>query len=335
MERVRPTERALPAITAALAVAALLAAAASAFRLRAAEALGFGLTIAGPRLLLTATVGAGLAASALLARRRGRDLLQRELWLFGASAGGGFGGALWTARFGPAAAVLGSLLGAALLAAALHGLRRLPRAWLFLFGLAYAGSCYLCVYGSTYARGSLDAARARLAWWGGDFSYATWPGACAFAAAVLLLLSVAAASAAAGRAGTRATLDMLLLGLAVGAGGPIAFVGISGAGLATFAAKQLGAGRQLALAALIGAGGLTLADALQRKLLGGYAFAPGSLTSFVAFPFVYFACVRAKQHSEGRSRRWLGAVEAVGVLAIVTLGYLFVAFIAVLIDGFA
>jgi ABC-type Fe3+-siderophore transport system permease subunit len=316
---------------AALAVLALLGAAASAFRLRAGEALGFGLAISGPRLLLTAMVGAALAASAWLGQRRGADLVQRELLLFGVSAGGAFGGAMWSAQLGTASAVIGALAGAALLAAVLQALYRLPRAWLFLFGLVYAVSWYLCVYGTGYARGVLDAGRARLAFWGGDLSPATWPAACAVAVVVLALITLAAVG---GAVRLQAVLETVLLGLAIGAGGPIAFVGITGAGLATFAARPLVPGRQLALAALAGAGALTLADAVQRKLLGGYALAPTSVTAFAAFPLLYLGLSRAKQRREGRQRPWLSAVEAVVVLAITALGWYVVFRLAQLLQVF-
>ena len=103
-----------------VSVLAISGALVTAFRLRPEDALGFGLAAQGPRVLLAVAVGGALAASASLARERGRDLLERELLLLGASAGGALGGALAAAAAGfmsPAFGLVGAVLGALLLRA--------------------------------------------------------------------------------------------------------------------------------------------------------------------------------------------------------------------------
>jgi iron complex transport system permease protein len=322
----------------ALAVGSALAlglAAATGFRLRPAEALGFGFAVQGPRLLLAVAVGAALATSAALSRERGSEPVGRELLLFGASAFGVLGGALALPLGGPLAS-LASLLGAALGAAVLYGLYRLPRAALPLLGVAYPAAWYAGLYGAAYARGTLDtAARARLMWWAGDLSHASWLSAAAIAAAVAALIGIAVSSSAAARGERRFALEIALLGVAIGAAGPIAFAGSLGAMLAWFAVDASSPRARLLLAALASAGGLALADALQRAVLGGYALAINAVTGFVALPVLYIASVRVKQRAEGRRRSLLIALESLVVAAISAFGYYVVYRLALVIHGSA
>jgi len=334
----RTADAARGAAAVALAVGSALAlglAAATGFRLRPTEALGFAFAIQGPRLLLAAAVGAALAVSAALSRERGREPIARELLLFGASAFGVLGGAL-AMRLGAPLASLASLFGAALGAAALYGLYRLPRAALPLLGLAYPAAWYAGLYGAAYARGTLDtAARARLAWWAGDLSHASWLSAAAIFAAVAALICVVAFSSAAARGQHRLALEIALLGVAIGAAGPIAFAGSLGAMLAWFAVDESSPRARLLLAALASAGGLALADALQRAVLGGYALAVNAVTGFVALPVLYIACVRVKQRAEGRRRPLLTALESLAVATISAFGYYVLYRIALVIHGSA
>jgi ABC-type Fe3+-siderophore transport system permease subunit len=303
--------------------------------LRPAEALGFGFALQGPRLLLAVAVGAALAASAALSRERGREPVGRELLLFGASTFGVLGGAL-AMRLGAVLASLGSLFGAALGAAALYGLYRLPRAALPLLGVAYPAAWYAGLYGAAYARGTLDtAARARLAWWAGDLSHASWLSAAAISAAVVALICVVAFSSAAARSERRFALEIGLLGVAIGAAGPIAFAGSLGAMLAWFAVGDSSPRARLLLAALASAGGLALADALQRAVLGGYALAINAVTGFVALPVLHVACVRVRQRAEGRRRPLLTAFESLVIAAISVFGYYVLYRIALVIHGSA
>jgi iron complex transport system permease protein len=323
------------AALAAVSLLALVAAAATAFRLRPAEALGFAFAIQGPRLVLAVAVGAALGASAALSRERGRDPIGRELLLFGAAALGVLGGAL-AIHLGAALASLGALLGAALGAAALYGAYRLPRAALPLLGVAYPAAWYAGLYGTAYARGTLDTAeRARLAWWAGDLSHASWSSAGAVFAAVAALIGVTALSRAAARTDRRFALEIALLGVAIGAAGPIAFAGSFGAALAWLVVRDGSPGARLWLAALASASGLALVDAVQRAVLGGYAQALHAVTGFVALPLLYIACVRAKQRAEGRRRPLLTAFESLAVAATSALGYYVLHRLALVIHGSA
>lgn len=313
---------------------ALAAAAATGFRLRPADALGFAFAIQGPRLLLAATVGAALAASATLARERGRDPIGRELLLFGASAFGVLGGAL-AMRLGVALSSLGALFGAALGAGALYGIYRLPRAAMPLLGVAYPAAWYAGLYGVAYARGTIDdAARARLAWWAGDLSHASWLSAGAIFGAVAALIAVLALSPVA-RAERRLALELGLLGVAIGAAGPIAFAGSFGVLLVWLAARDRSPRTRLLLAALASAAGLALVDAIQRAVLGGYAQPLNVVTGFVALPVLFVACVRAKQRAEGRRRPLLTGFESLVVAATGAFGYYVLYRLALVIHGSA
>jgi iron complex transport system permease protein len=337
------------AALAAVSLLVLVGAAATAFRLSPAEALGFAFAIQGPRLVLAAAVGAALGASAALSRERGRDPIGRELLLFGASGLGVLGGALalggiapalrggaMSIHLGAALASLGALLGAALGAAALYGAYRLPRAAMPLLGVAYPAAWYAGLYGAAYARGTLDAAeRARLAWWAGDLSHASWASAGAVFAAVAALIGVSALARAAAHADRRFALEIALLGVAIGAAGPIAFAGSFGAALAWLVARGSSPGTRLWLAALASASGLALVDAVQRAVLGGYAQALHAVTGFIALPVLYIACVRGKQRAEGRRRPLLTAFESLAVAVTSAFGYYVLYRIALVIHGSA
>jgi hypothetical protein len=263
-------------------------------------------------------------------------VLHRELLLFGASAFGALFGTVAADRLGIELALAGAVPGAALGAGLLHGLYRMPRPALTLLGIGYLGAWYATVYGAGYAKSTLDAAaRARLAWWAGDLTHARWLSSGALAVIVVVLIAAASLPALSARAERRLALELTLLGLAVGAAGPIAFAGGFGAVLAERAARAHTARTRLALAALASAGGLALADAVQRALLGGYALALGSITGFAALPFVYVACVRAKQRVGSPKRRWLLALESLLVLATSALGYYALYRVVLVIHGAA
>ena len=92
---------------------------------------------------------------------------------------------------------------------------------------------------------------------------------------------------------------------------------------------------RLWLAALAGAAGLALADAVQRIVLGGYALALNTVTGFVALPVLYVACVRTKQRAESRRRPWLTALESLLVLVTSAFGYYVLYRVALVIHGAA
>jgi ABC-type Fe3+-siderophore transport system permease subunit len=303
------------------AVAVAFASLAFGVAIRAPEAAGFGLMldINGPRMLLAAAVGIGLAVSATVADP-GAPSLRREVLLLAASFGGVAGGmrALsldWFGSFGDFA--LGSLLGAAAACGTLLLLLRVRPVANWLVGFASLGLLAAAIVAAVAAKGNPDGLRP-LAWWMlGDFSRVSWLGA----AATFGVVSVGVAALIRSPA-RQSVLGLLLWGVAIGAGGVIAWFGVLAAAASRALAGEVGRTTRIAVAAALGATAMIWADALPRLLIGGYAFPVGVAVALVAIPWSVAWGAGAREH--GRVLRGLDYVLAggVGVVLLLSVGFL-------------
>ena len=310
------------AVPGLVAAAALLSFGVALF-VRAPEEADLALLLAvnGPRTLLAAAVGIAFGvAGAILGT--GAASRKRETTTFGASAGALVGGmqGVELGFLGPALAdfVLGGVIGALVFAALLLFLSRAGRVANLAVGLAMFVMLGFAVVAAVAAKGDPGTLR-DLAWWTmGDFTRAGFGSA----AAVFGLVAVAAAWAL---RRPSSGVAVLLWGLAIGAGGIIAWVSL----LVPLAASPLDRERShwLPLCAALGALTMIWADALPRLLLGGYAAPVGISVALVAIPW-YLVSLGLEGKAAGK-RGWLRvadysvgglvALTFVGVTGILTL----------------
>lgn len=327
-----PVVRAVAIAAASAAVAGLCLA--LSFRIPLSD-LDVTLRANGARLLLAAAGGIALTASGALASASGTRRL-REALLFSLSVGAASGAALALVARGDALpALVGALAGAAGFAGLLQLVR--GRAQTFVLGLLLAAMLATAVLatgaGSTqsagYGGGVLwllgDPSRARLG--GAALTFAAAVGLCGWAAREVRGLR-AADLAAPGRAaparGRLATGAALLLGLGVGAVGPVAFVGLfAPLAVSTLLGRGSAAGPALVLGAAVGAAGLMAADAVPRALAGGYALPLNVSVGIAAIP-AYLLWSRSQARASGaRPGRLVSGLELVaigtGALALAAL----------------
>jgi ABC-type Fe3+-siderophore transport system permease subunit len=269
----------------------------------------------GARAAFAAGVGALLAIAGALRQLGPGERPLRELEWLGATVGAAGGGFAAASAFAGAAAYLafavGALVGGGLAWRAAHMLDR-SRRWTNLAVLAFLGAAIgVAALAGTYARARQDALAPVVAWLLGDL------GRAHALAAVLLLAAAAFAAAGGARAlarGRDTELRWLSLSLAIGAAGPLLFVG----SFVPRAVRWLapGASRTAQLAASAAAGGATVAaiDAVPRLLVGGYDFPFAVAATLLAIPIFGGWNRRRLRHEVGR--RGL-AFEAVELLALV------------------
>jgi ABC-type Fe3+-siderophore transport system permease subunit len=308
--------RVLPLAFVLACLGAIFVAAAASFRLDLASALAVALPARWPRLLLAAAVGAALALASALRRQQGENPLCVDVDLFGASAGAALAGALASIHVGPWALLPAAVPGALLGVGVLRAIWKLPRRALLLLVVPYALAMYALYYASGYGKGLVDGQRAMLWWLTGDVGHARELGA---ALVALLALALIAKAAWLDRSAKQSGVTALLAtGMAVGAAGPIAFVGAFAAQLAGAACRRSSAAVLLGASALAGAAVLLLVHAAQPLLIGGYFLALNVATGFLALPLLFVARAR----SLGPAPAWWRGLEAGTLIALyVFAGY--------------
>jgi iron complex transport system permease protein len=296
------------------------------------------LAVNGPRLLLAAVVGAGLAVSGVVAQAGG-TASRREVYTLAVSFGMAFGATrgLTVGIFGSEVdTVLGAAGGAIVFLGVVAALARARQAAGGLVGIAMFAMGVAAALAAVDAKGDPLGARPVVWWMLGDFSRAQWPGASLAAVAILSLSAAILWVAPPGRMGwelearQRRVLAMggaVLWGVAIGAGGIIAWFGM----LSALAARRLLAPETLrswlALSALLGALGMLALEAGGRALIGGYAFPVGLAVAMIAVPwFLAWGRLGVVPRSRTAARLLRGAdfVLAGGAAAVV------VAFVVVL-----
>jgi iron complex transport system permease protein len=300
-------------------------------RLPAEADFAWKLAVNGPRLLLAAAVGAGLALSGAVARAGGAGSL-REVYTLAVSFGAAFGATRGlTAGFlgTEVDAALGAVGGVLVFVGVVAALARTRHAAGGLVGIAMFAMGVAAAIAAVDAKGDPLGARPVIWWMLGDFSRVQGWGASLAAAAVLSLSTAILWRAPSGRAwgelepGQQRVLAMLgaaLWGVAIGAGGIIAWFGM----LAAIAARRLLAAEMLrpwlALSALLGALVMLALDAGGRALIGGYAFPVGLAVAMLAVPwFLAWGRLGVPPRSRMAARVLRGAdfVLASGAAAVV------------------
>lgn len=304
------------ALVVAASVAVLAACLVLSFRFAPGSEVETALAANAARVALGAGAGAALALAGALRLVAGRARPLGELALFAAGAGAASGGFLAASgRTGVAAALgfaIGALAGAALAVALVRAIDR-PRRWSNLAAAALlAGLVAAAALAGTYARARRDTVAPVVAWLTGDLS-----GATAFSAGAVLALAIGLLVGAL-RAGARGreAVAALAFGLGLGAGGPLAFVGV----MAPRAVRALAPGAPervlLPVCALAGAATVAAIDAVPRWLVGGYALPWNVGAGMLAIP-VFLGWNRARLRREvGRGSRLYEVVEAVVLVAM-------------------
>jgi len=260
----------------------------AAFRLGFADDPATLLRVNGPRVLLGAAVGAALALAGALRLVLGLDRRLRELEILALSTGAAGGGFIAAqGRAGAAALVAftaGALAGATLFFALVRALDRPKRSTNLAAAVLLAALIGAAALAGTYARARRDFVAPSVDWLLGSLA-----GASFASGAVLLALSAAGLGFAlhALRSGARAklvTLSLLAFGLAVGAAGPLVFVGALAPRCVRWLAR--GASPQALLPACVAAGAATVVaiDAVPRLLVGGYDFPFNVPAALLAIP---------------------------------------------------
>lgn len=296
------------------------------------------LAVNGPRLLLAAAVGIGLAVSATITGAAassshsgtGREMgMRREMLTlavsFGAAAGG-FSALDWGLLGLVPDFAIGALLGAALYAAVLHLLSRVRYVTNLLVGLGMGVIAVGAVLTLVGAKGNPDGFRHVLWWMMGDLSRATWWSAAPVLLTILVLATAAVQAARSGASRRLGVLAALLWGIAIGAGGIIAWFGL----LIALAAKRVAGAASLrhaiSLSAALGALAMIWADAIPRLLIGGYSFPINLAVAMVAIPWYLNWGPRLGRPETGRAATALrigdfatAGLTALGVAAFVGL----------------
>jgi iron complex transport system permease protein len=300
-------------------------------RLPAEADFAWKLAVNGPRLLLAAAVGAGLAVSGVVGRVGTAGTL-REVYTLAVSFGAAFGATrgLTAGFFGPEVdAALGAAGGVIVFVGVVAALARTRHAAGGLVGIAMFAMGVAAALAAVDAKGDPLGARPVIWWMLGDFSRAQATGASLAAVAVVSLLAAILWSAPPGRVWGEveprqqrllAMLGAVLWGVAIGAGGIIAWFGL----LAALAARRLLAAEALrpwlTLSALLGALVMLVLDAGGRALIGGYAFPVGLGVAMFAVPwFLAWGRLGVAPRSRTAARVLRGAdfVLAGGAAAVV------------------
>lgn len=265
--------------------AVLLVCVLAAFRRGFADDWATAWMVNGPRVLFGAGIGAalGLAGALRLARNDDRPLF--EMHVLACSIGAAGAGLVAVQAAGPTPSLPVFVLAALLGVLALNGLilvldrsRRWTNPVLALLLAAMAG---IAAFAGTYARERTDVIAPAVTWLLGDLGGTTFTGAAMFVLASALLLAFVLRAGAA-RAGE--PVAIIAMALAIGAAGPLAFVG-------TFAPRAVrwlarGANPPLLLMTSMLAAGATVAavDAVPRLLVGGYDFPWNLPAAMLAIP---------------------------------------------------
>jgi ABC-type Fe3+-siderophore transport system permease subunit len=256
------------------------------FRLGFAEDLRTALLVNGPRVLFGAGVGAllALAGCVRLAAHLERPLRELEiLALSTGAAGGGF--VLAQGRGGLAALVLfslGAVIGATLLLALVRGLDR-PRRWTNIaLALALAAMAAIGALVGTYVRERRDPISPAVTWLLGDLGGASFASGLILCAVVLVLVSRRGLSASTGM--PPSSIAWIAQGVAIGAAGPLAFVGALAPRTVRWLAQGASERALLPASAVAGAATVVAIDSVPRLLLGGYDFPWNVPAAMLAIP---------------------------------------------------
>jgi iron complex transport system permease protein len=292
----------------------------------------------GARVLLGAAVGALLAlGGGLRSGGRGRPLAELDQVAAATGAAlGGFAtvsavhvsGPLQTAGVFALGAATGGFLGWG----ASRGLDRGSR-WsnlgvALLLGAIVAGAAVAGSY--VGARG--DFVRPVVRWLLGDLAHASAAGAVALAAGAIAACGYAIVRT--GRAGSgAAVLGWLASGAAIGAAGPLAFVGTFVPRTVAEWAPSASPRARLAASLVAGAAAVVAIDTVPRLLVGGYALPFNVAATMLAVPvFLGWNRARLRAHS-GVGSRVLEGAELVGIGAATALAGAFAWFLTVVVRG--
>ena len=266
-----------------------------------------------PRVLLGATVGAGLAVSGMALQAMVRNVLA-DPYLLGVSSGASSGAAaaiLFGAGAGlgqhalPASAFAGALLASLLVLVVARSGGRVTSIRLLLAGVAVGYALYALTSFLIFAADSAEGSRSVLFWLLGSLGLASW-SAPLLICLVVVLGTVLALTHVGRRLDalaigdeTAQTLGLspdtlrvrllvlvsLCIGVVVAAAGSIGFVGLA---VPHLARRAVGSSHRVAVpvAALMGAVLLVWADVVARTLLQPQEIPIGILTSLVGAPFL-------------------------------------------------
>jgi ABC-type Fe3+-siderophore transport system permease subunit len=246
------------------------------------------LRVNGPRVLFGAAVGTALALAGALRLVQGRERRLRELESLAFSvgaAGGGFSAALGCeGAVALAAFALGAFAGGALLLGLARALDR-PKRWVNLAAAALLSTLIgVAALTGTYARARRDGVAACVAWLLGDLTGASFASGTALLALAAALLGFALHALRAGARTRLATLSLLAFGIGVGAAGPLAFVGSFAPRCVRALARGASPRALVPACAAAGAATVVAIDAVQRLLVGGYAFPFNVPAALLAIP---------------------------------------------------
>jgi iron complex transport system permease protein len=315
-----PRARLGPGAIAIASVLVLAAALLTAFRLSPAQDLATLLAVQAPRVLLAAGAGALLALSGAIHAPGDtfrRPLLELEgLALSVGAAAGGF--ALANAL--PAlpallAFAIGAAIGGALGFAIARALDRPRRAANLGVLVVLAAAIAAAALAGTYARARRDAVAPIVAWLLGDLDGATAASGLLLVAAAASMVWLAVRALAASEAARAGTLAWIAAGIAIGAAGPLAFVGGMVPRAVRWLAPEAGDAALLATSAFAGAATVAAIDAVPRLLVGGYDFPFNVPAALLAIP-IYLGWNRARLRREaGPAPRWFEALELALIVA--------------------
>ncbi|MDH3684996.1 MAG: hypothetical protein OEP95_02165 [Myxococcales bacterium] len=274
----------------------------------------------GARALLGAAAGAGLALGASL-RLRGKGRPLAELEVVAAATGaavGGFVAVSWLPDVPvPVLAAVFSLAATAGAAAGWAVARALDRGsrWSNLgVALLLAAIVGGAAVAGSYVGARLDFVQPTVRWLLGDLAHAALPSAALLAAAVVAAGAYGAARIRSEPAVPLAGLGWLVTGLAIGAAGPLAFVGSFVPRAVAGLAPTASAAARLATSMAAGAATVVALDSVPRLLVGGYALPFNVAATMLAVPVLLLWNRARLRRQLGVSPRLLEGVELVGIL---------------------
>ncbi len=287
----------------------------SGFRLGLAEDPATLVLANGPRVLLGGAAGALLALAAARRLRAGREQPLRELrvlaWAAGAVAGG-----LAAVRVVEVAWVFvtAALLGGALFFAAVRWIDQPRRISNLGVGaaLAVAATAFTLAGIDSLHLGD-DFAGAVLRWLFGSLVGASGVGGAVVLAILMgfLVLAVRGAEAP-------GWLSPVAFGVAVGAVGPVPFVGALAARAVASLARRASPSAQLVVSSVAGGALVVALDAVPRLLMGGYALSLSLAATLFSVP-VFLTWNRRRLRREVGGAGRIGEIVEVALIALATL----------------